>query len=168
MLDEAITFCPASVPSPRTHQTQLQPLVVQGQLLRSHLVEVPVEGVFIVDYSGNEGEHQSPAAPHLSMACNKSKFENDLNNGCSSSLILPRCWALWDTEGSAVTAHVAVTLQMPICNAYTSITTCTLNIDYVLASRHCQLCCWLLRFDAALHYSWLDQGLFLGTSMQSC
>ena len=33
------------------------------------LVEVPVESVFIVDNSGDERQHQAPAAPHFSLAC---------------------------------------------------------------------------------------------------
>lgn len=39
-----------------------------------HLVEIPVEGVFVIDDGGDERQHQSPAAPHLSMACNKSNL----------------------------------------------------------------------------------------------
>lgn len=34
----------------------------------SHLVEIPVEAVFVVGNGGDEGEHQAAAAPDLAVA----------------------------------------------------------------------------------------------------
>lgn len=33
----------------------------------THLIEVPVEAILVVGNSGDEGQHQAPAAPHLTV-----------------------------------------------------------------------------------------------------
>jgi hypothetical protein len=33
-----------------------------------HLIQVPVHGVLVVDHCGNEADHQTPAAPRLTVA----------------------------------------------------------------------------------------------------
>ena len=70
-----------------THKTQ--------GCANGHLVEVPVEGILIVDHSGDEGEHQTPASTHLSMPCTHtptqmcSKGKREIatkGHGCNSTL----------------------------------------------------------------------------------